>query len=324
MTNLLKEITMIRNFNINLLNKWGLAILLLSFLMPSLLFSQQRKIKPGDSIEIIVYGHEELSRTVFVGPQGTIDFPFMQSIPVDGLTLERVRELIIAQLSHYLPTPPAVTAMFSGTAKISVSVLGLVELAGVVQLPYDSRLQGALIKAGKLLPGANISAITLLRTENEKTSTHTYNLESFLIHGDLAQNPLLMDKDIIIVTGNPLFDQVKVLGEVNAPGTYNAFQGASILDLIFMAGGFTKEADPSKIQFISLSDEQTMELEINLSKYFKTPQSYSHLPEVKGGDVIMVSTKKNIWSTLWRVTKEVLVVAQFLYWIALYQYYRDR
>jgi polysaccharide biosynthesis/export protein len=315
---------MIKNYNIKLLNKIILTNLLILMLIPSLLFSQGRKIKPGDSIEIIVYGHEELSRTVFVSPQGTIDFPFMQSIPVDGQTLEKVRELVTAQLSHYLPTPPAVSAIFSGTASISVSVLGQVALAGVVQLPHDSRLQGALITAGKVLPGADLNAITLLRVENEKTLTNSYNLESFLIHGDLAQNPLLKDKDIIIVTGNPLFDQVKVLGEVNAPGTYNAFQGASILDLIFMAGGFTKEAKPSKIQFISLSEEKTMELEIDLSKYFKTPQSYSHLPKVKGGDVIMVPTKKSTWSTVWRVTKEILTVAQFLYWIALYQYYRDR
>jgi len=315
---------MIRNCYISLLNKGVATILLLFLLIPSLLFSQQRKIKPGDSIEIIVYGHEELSRTVFVSPQGTIDFPFMQSIPVDGLTLDKVRGLITAQLSHYMPTPPAVTAMFSGTAKISVSVLGQVELAGVVQLPYDSRLQGALIKAGKLLPGAKLSTITLLRIENEKTSTSTYNLESFLINGDLAQNPLLKDRDIIIVTGNPLFDQVKVLGSVNAPGTYNVFHGATILDMIFMAGGFTKEAEQSKIQFISLSDEKTMEVEIDLSKYFKTPQSYSHLPKVKGGDVILVPEKKNVWGTAWSITKEILTVAQFLYWIALFQYYRNR
>jgi len=221
-----------------------------------------------------------------------------------------------------LPSPPAVTAIFSGTATISVSVLGQVSLAGVVQLPHESRLQGALIKAGNMLPGADLSAIALLRIENEKTSTNTYNLESFLIHGDLAQNPLLKDKDIIIVTGNPLFDKVKVLGEVNAPGTYNAFQGASILDLIFMAGGFTKEADPSKIQFISLSDEQTMELEIDLSKYFKSPQSYSHLPKVKGGDVIMVpEKKKSIWGATWGVVKEILSLGQIVYWIYLIRRY---
>ena len=303
-------------------SKGVLTILLLFFLIPSLLFSQQRKIKPGDSIEIIVYGHEELSRTVFVSPQGTIDFPFMQSIPVDGLTLEKVRELIIAQLSHYLPSPPAVTAIFSGTATISVSVLGQVALAGVIQLPHDSRIQGALIKAGNVLPGADLSAITLLRTENEKTSTNSYNLGFFLTDGDLEQNPLLKDKDIIIVTGNPLFDQVKVLGSVNAPGTYNVFHGATILDMIFMAGGFTKEAEQSKIQFISLSDEKTMELEIDLSKYFKTPQSYSHLPKVKGGDIIMVpEKKKSIWGATWSVVKEILSLGQIVYWIYLIRRY---
>ena len=309
---------MVRNCYISLLNKGVATILLLFFLIPSLLFSQQRKIKPGDSIEIIVYGHEELSRTVFVSPQGTIDFPFMQSFPVDGLTLEKMRELITSQLFQYLPSPPAVTAIFSGTATVSVSVLGQVALAGVIQLPHESRIQGALIKAGNVLPGADLSAITLLRTENDKTSSNTYNLGFFLTDGDLTQNPLLKDKDIIIVTGNPLFDQVKILGSVNAPGTYNVFHGATILDMIFMAGGFTKEAAQAKIQFISLSDEKTMELEIDLSKYFKTPQSYSHLPKVKGGDIILVpEKKKSIWGATWGVVKEILSIGQLVYWIYL-------
>ena len=73
---------------------------------------QNATIKPGDKIEIVVYGHAELSRTVTVSQRGTIDFPFLQSLPVDGLTLDRLREIIFAQLSKYLDSYPVITLNF--------------------------------------------------------------------------------------------------------------------------------------------------------------------------------------------------------------------
>ncbi len=297
-------------------------------IFPSLIFPQERKIKPGDMIEIIVYDHPELSNTVLVSSNGTIDYPFMQSIPVDGLTLEQLRKVIIAQLSAYSTSPPMVTAIFSRAALISVNVQGQVANPGVVQVPYHSRLQGALQQAGKILPGASQKAITIIRKEGERAITTTYNLEQFMLDGDLEQNPLLKDEDLIVVTGNPVFAQVKVLGNVNVPGTYDNFPGATILDMIFMAGGFKEDANSSKIMYISMfegkKEERTMELDINLSRYFKNPQTYHNLPIVAPGDVIIVRTKKTIWASVWAATKEALVVAQLLYWIVLYQYYRKR
>ncbi|MDW7680887.1 MAG: polysaccharide biosynthesis/export family protein [bacterium] len=304
-----------KSFFPNVLNNKMLIVIIL-FLIPNLLFSQQRKIRPGDSIEIVVYGHSELSRTVFVSSQGTIDFPFMQNIPVDGLSIEKVREVIVAQLSRYLPTPPVVTAVFAGTSAITVSVLGQVAIPGVVQLPLQSRLQGALQKAGNVLPGADIGSITVLTTENGTTTTSNYNMELFLLNGDLAQNPTLTDNDIIIVTGNPIFDKVKVLGAVNRPGSYDAFHNASIMDMIFLAGGFAEDAETEKIMYISLAEQTTTELEINLNKYFDVPQQYSHLPNIKPGDIIMVPKKKRkIWAALWSVTRDVLILGQSFYYI---------
>jgi len=290
------------------------------FIMPSLLLSQQRKIKAGDAIEIIVYGHEELSRTVYVSPQGTIDFPFMQNIPVDGLTLDKTREVIVAQLTRYLTSPPVVTVSFAKTSIIIVNVMGQVGKPGVIQLPLQSRLQGAIHDAGNFLPGAIVNSVTLIRNDKGTTTTRNYNLELFVLKGDLEQNPQLKNEDIIIVTGNPIFAQVKVLGSVNMPGIYNPLHGASVVDMIFMAGGFTEEADLSKIKYISPSDEKSFELEIDLSVYFKSPRSYANIPTVKQGDIIIVpKKKKSIWSATWGVVKEVLTLGQIVYWIYLFR-----
>ncbi|MGH7450508.1 MAG: SLBB domain-containing protein [bacterium] len=66
--------------------------------------------------------------------------------------------------------------------------------------------------------------------------------------------PQLEKGDIIVVPGHPLslgaYD-LKVLGEVNQPGPYTAYTGANILDLIFIAGGPTPEADLRKTRILS-------------------------------------------------------------------------
>ena len=304
--------------------KTSITTIFILLIIPAFLNAQQRKIKPGDAIEIIVYGHNELSRTVYVSPLGTINFPFIQNTPVDGLTLEKIRELITARLKNYLPTPPVVTASFVQITNMVVHVLGHVATPGVIELPLKSRLQGAIYKAGDFLPGVIEKSITLIRNENGITTNTKYNLELFILNGDLSQNPDLKDDDIVVVTGNPIFAQVKVLGSVIMPGTYNPLHGASVIDMIFMAGGFTVDADLSKIKHISPSDKNQQEVEIDLSLYFKSPQSYINIPTVKEGDIIIIpKKKKNIIITAWGIAKEILSITQAIYWIWIISRYKN-
>jgi len=302
--------------------KFFLITIITLLTVTSFLNAQQRKIKPGDAIEIIVYGHQELSRTVEVSPQGTIDFPFMQNIFVDGLTIEKVREVITAKLALYLTSTPAVTVSFVKTSNIYVNVQGHVGAPGVVVLPSNSRLQGAVFKAGNILPGAIAKSVTLIRNEKGTVTTTTYNLELFVLNGDLGQNPILKDNDIVIVTGNPIFAQVKVLGAVQKPGTYAPPHGATVMDMIFIAGGFTENAKSKKVKYISPHVENTLELEIDIDRYFKSPQFYENIPTVKEGDIIIIPQKtRGVLLGAWSVLKEVLAVAQAIYYFVLISRY---
>ena len=281
--------------------------------------TQERPIKPGDSIEIVVYGHQELSRVVFVSPQGTIDFPFLQSVPVDGLSLDKLRDLIVAQLSRFLDTRPIVTVSFAKSQTITVSVMGHVKNPGVFGLPLQSRLQGAIGGAGGTLPGAKINEITLLREKDGEIINSTYNLELFILQGDMQQNPTLIDGDIILITANLMLTEVKVFGSVNDPGNYGSFYGATVIDMIFQAGGLANDADQSKIRYISPSTEmeKSKEIRIDLNEYLKAPDDYK-LTLVKAGDIIIVpKKKKSIWGTTLSLARDFLVVGQFLYYYYL-------
>ncbi|MBN1482050.1 hypothetical protein EH223_07320 [candidate division KSB1 bacterium] len=292
------------------------------FISPGLLNAQTRVIRPGDTIDIVVYGHQELSRMVTVNQSGAIDFPFMQNIPVDGMTLDELRRFMEAQLSRYLDGPPVMTVSFTDTKVLVVSVLGHVKNPGTVQLAAEGTLQEALAKAGGPLPGASVEAISLIREEAGKAKKYQYNLYRLNLLGDLKHNPTLQSGDIVLVTGNSIFSSVKVIGSVNDPGVYEPPQGATLLDMIFMAGGLKKEADMSKIRHVSPTASESKEIELNLNEYFKAPYRYE-LPKILPGDIIIVPEKKVLWRNVLQIVGPISSILTMIYTVTQIQRYRN-
>jgi polysaccharide export outer membrane protein len=266
--------------------------------------AQERTIEAGDQIEIVVYGHQELSRVVRVSETGTIDFPFMQSVPVDGVTPERLKEIVVAQLSRYLDTYPLVTVSLVEEQTMGISVMGMVQKPGQVKVPEKSTLQAAVSAAGGFVPGARFTEVTVMRSRDNRAQKKTYNLETFLLEGDLSQNPVLRDGDVVMVTGNPVLSSVKVVGEVNNPGTFQNFSGATVLDMILMAGGPTEEADLNNVKYISPSRKKSIEFSLDIDKYLNS-DSYNQLPVVKPGDVIALSEKTNYWRVAMSAIRDI-------------------
>ena len=270
--------------------------------------SQDRVIKPGDSLEIMVYGHQELSRVVTVGADGAVDFPFMQNIPVDGMTIEELRRFMVAQLSKYLDGQPVVTVSFTESQLIRVSVLGYVQSPGTVQLTLSGTLQEAISKAGGPLEGAKMDQVTLMRREDGSMKRREFNLVFLNLLGDMQQNPTLRDEDIVLVTGNPIFAGVKVIGEVNDPGIYDVFYGATVLDMIFKAGGLTDDADISAVRYVSPLKKRSREVQVNLAEYYRDPHGYE-LPVVNAGDIIIIPEDKSLWKNTLSVVRDVSAFA---------------
>jgi len=293
-------------------------IILIFCTLANPLVSQDRVIKPGDSIDIVVYGHQELSRVVTVGADGTVDFPFMQNIPVDGMSIEELRRFMLAQLSKYLDGQPMVTVGFSEGEFIKVTVLGYVKQPGTVQLPLSGTLQESISQAGGPLEGAQMDKVTLIRDKDGQTTKRNYNLVFLNLLGDMRQNPVLQEGDIVLVTGNPIFAGVKVVGEVREPGIYEAFYGASILDMIFKAGGLNDDANISKVRYISPSRKKSREVIVDLDKYYKDPYHYE-LPMVQAGDIVIIPQKVEVWRTILSTIGDFSSIMLTIYYVARIQ-----
>ncbi len=281
-------------------------------LLPLLLSGQDRLIKPGDAIEIIVPQTKELSQTVVVKQDGSVDFPGLQGLPIDGVTLQRFKEVLSNQLSPYMGSMPLILIRFSESYPIKINVLGQVAMPGLHQIANTATLQGAIGAAGGLLPGAQLSKIKLIRMVNEEKTEQTINMEKFYLNGDPTDLPWLQDDDTIVVPGNPLATNVKVLGGVVRPGSYEVFFQTSLLDVIFLAGGPSEDANLKNIKIVSLTGGDSREISLNIKELLAS-KSVSSIPVVVPGDVVYIPEKKVSWGKFFNVVRDVSTLFTLYY-----------
>jgi len=289
-------------------------VFLVCMFIPVVSFNQERTIKPGDALQIFVTGNEELNQTVVVSPDGTIDFPALQGFPVDGISLQKFQEILIAQLSRHMENVPLVLVRFSENYPVRLTILGQIARPGLISIPNTSTLQGAIAAAGGFIPGAQLAKIKIIRNEGVENTTQIVNLEKFYQEGDPSILPLLKDGDTIIVPGNPLATNVKVLGSVENPGSYDVFFQTTLLDVIFMAGGPTDDANFNDIKIISIMNRDVQEVKVNIEKLLHS-KNFQSIPIVVPGDVVYVAKKKFSWGKFINIIRDISTMAALYYLI---------
>jgi protein involved in polysaccharide export with SLBB domain len=293
------------------------AFCLLLLILTEIAFAQEKAIEPGDVLEIVVFGHQELSRTLTVGPSGTVDFPFLQGLPVNGLALKDVRDMITAQLSKYIPERPIVTVSEVRSYTIPVTVLGQVNTPGEHQIAVNATVQGALVAAGGTTHGAQLDKIRIFSREATNGDFTEVNLLDFFNKANPRLLPPLKEGDVIVVPGHPLslgaYD-LKVLGEVHNPGPYTAYQGVNLLDLLFIAGGPTAEADLRKTRILSPYNSKAgdRQKEVDLDKLL-TAKEFEQIPLISPGDIVYLPKKKSSFGRVFlSVARDVVSLGSLL------------
>jgi protein involved in polysaccharide export with SLBB domain len=276
--------------------------------LPVLATSQSDVIRKGDILEITVLKHPDLSKNVMVQQDGTVDFPLISSIPVDGLSLDEFTEIVKSQSAKYLGETPMVSVRFSQTIQVYVTVLGQVMVPGEYITAKSSTVQGAITRAGGFTPRAQVDRVKLIREKDGKRETMSVDMHRFFLEGDPSLLPVLEDGDIVVVPGLPGSNDVKVIGEVKSPGSYPVFLGANLLDVILMAGGPTKDASMKKIQLISLSQRDAKGVRVDLDKLIRS-QKTGQIPEVRAGDVVQIPAKRPVITTTVSFLKDVSAIA---------------
>lgn len=120
---------------------------------------------------------------------------------------------------------------------IRVLLIGEIERPGTYSLPSLATVANALYVSGG--PGENGSFRNIQVIRNGQTAA-TFDLYDFIARGDLINNIVLQDQDIVKV--NPYKTRVELIGEVKRPAIFEAKDNESLQQILDYAGGYTDKA----------------------------------------------------------------------------------
>ena len=276
-----------------------------------LLKNYQYHVGVGDILNITVWDHPELTTPAGtyrsaadsgnqVHANGTIFYPYVGQLKVVGKTVNEIRAEITSRLANYIADPQVEVTVASFQSK-KAYITGEVKNPGqqfISNVPLT--LLDAINRAGGLAADADWHNVSI----THKGRDEIVSVEALLQKGDLTQNRLLHDGDIVHVPRNDS-QRVFVMGEVGQPQFLTIGRnGMSLTEAISASGGIDKLASNAKGIFvirgqrgekeiIQLEDGTEVEKAANIYQLDVTnPTSYILGTEffLKPYDVVYVTT----------------------------------
>ena len=161
----------------------------------------------GDEIELNVWRHDNLNRTIQIDPSGNISLPLAGEIRASGLTVSQLREKIAVRLSKYFVDPKVNVALVNLSSR-NVYVLGEVTSPGPVVLERRTSALEAITLAKGFTHDANQEAVLLVRVKEGQAEVVALNLDirEMSKEGIPIQNVYLRNRDVIYVTPMKIVD----------------------------------------------------------------------------------------------------------------------
>ncbi len=147
------------------------------------------RINAGDELEIYVWGEERLQRKVKVLPDGTIAFPLVGQVVVQGYLPSEVEALITTGLSaQYVGAVPQVTVSVVVPSGMQFSVMGRVKSPGTFSPGRYVNVLEALSLAGGPGEFANLDNVLIIRKSGNQLRTFNARLASLFKVGTDARD----------------------------------------------------------------------------------------------------------------------------------------
>lgn len=202
----------------------------------------------GDKLAVSVLGRSDYSVQVEIQSDGTIQLPYINSIPAAGRTQLALRDQIRqALIAGQFFADPAVNLSVVSFSSRTVTVLGQVKGAGIVPIDRAYRLSEVIARAGGVAD-PSIDAITLTRASGE---TMELSLREIATSGP-AGDPLVADGDKIFVAPPRTY---YLSGQVSSPGTYPLDKGMTLQMAIPRGGGISPLGSEKRAKIIRNGQE---------------------------------------------------------------------
>lgn len=260
---------------------------------------REHVLGPGDVIEITVERYADLSRTVTLFSDGTIDHPTIGAVQCAGHTAAELSLRLVEAFKKELRRPVVHVALRSKYVppKVEVKVeapkitaLGAVSRKGMIDLPQPKHLRLILAEIGP----TNAADLAKICVRYPDGTRRFADFSQFDTEGESKDDFLIKGGEEIILTERPAVQKpdpikFKVLGEgVNKPGEITADGSISILEAIERAGGFKPSADLELVEVFGPKHQQTKIIDVEKYMFGDVTANY----QVQPTDVIKVPLKK--------------------------------
>ncbi|RIJ20483.1 polysaccharide export protein [Henriciella barbarensis] len=158
------------------------------------------EIAPGDSVQVKVFGVNELNGTYEVDHRGRIKMPLIGEVDALGNTALQLAGVLEAKLEDDYLQDADVTVTLQQSRIERVTVDGSIKNPGMVQVTGEMGLLQVVAMAGGPTEGANPKNVVVFRQVGGEQVAASYNLTA--IRNGKAENPRVFGNDIIVVDGS--------------------------------------------------------------------------------------------------------------------------
>jgi protein involved in polysaccharide export with SLBB domain len=203
----------------------------------------------GDQLSIQLYGGQNRTLRLAVNRDGTLSFPELGPISVEGKTFDAARQEIESRIAKQMIGTQASVSM-AQTRGIQVFVLGEAKNPGSYTVSGLSTVMSALYAAGGVSTTGSLRDIQLKR---QGAVVRRLDLYDLLLRGDTSNDAKILPGDVIFIP--PLGQVAAIDGEVRRPAIYELKSGVSVAALVGLAGGLTSEADGERLSVVRVGED---------------------------------------------------------------------
>ena len=233
----------------------SLGVVFLVLVLGPLVHAQENyRLGPEDEIEIKVWEHDDLTRTMRVGLDGHISFPFCGEIKAKGLTILDLKKELERRLADGYIIDPHVSINVTDVKSQKFFVVGKVQkpgaypltkpitvteaisMAGGLSQEGDKQVKGGIAYLVRPRPGEK-PAGPRAPTQGGGGETFTISLEP-AFDGNPKDNLEIKNGDTLNVPNLNFY----ITGEVKKPGRYPYEDRMTVLMAVTTAEGFTDKA----------------------------------------------------------------------------------
>lgn len=146
---------------------------------------------PGDVIEVTVYDEPSMSKTFKVAPNGTIDFPLVGTLEIEGKEPQEIADLIKTRLRDgKILKSPSVSVLVKEVNSKKIAVFGQVQKPGQFPMTEGMTIVQAISLAGGFTSLADRDRVTLNRRVSKDKVVRVVFSVAAITEGKMNDIPL--------------------------------------------------------------------------------------------------------------------------------------